>query len=36
MGQTLKILNAARFYEIGIPITYSEYVVIPTTPFIQR
>ncbi|KAG8912790.1 hypothetical protein FRC01_004893, partial [Tulasnella sp. 417] len=30
MGQTLKVLNAARFYEIGIPITYSEYMF--TTP----
>ncbi|KAG5349258.1 hypothetical protein C0989_004972, partial [Termitomyces sp. Mn162] len=23
MGQTLKVLNAVRFYEIGIPLTYS-------------
>lgn len=30
MGQTLKVLNAARFYEIGIPITYPEYTL--TTP----
>ena len=27
MGQTLKVLNAVRFYEIGIPITYAECVV---------
>ena len=26
MGQTLKVLNAVRFYEIGIPITYTQYV----------
>ena len=26
MGQALKVLNAVRFYEIGIPITYIQYV----------
>lgn len=26
MGQALKILNAVRFYEIGIPLTYSQCV----------
>ena len=26
MGQTLKVLNAVRFYEVGVPITYSQYV----------
>ncbi|KZO95381.1 vacuolar protein sorting-associated protein 16 [Calocera viscosa TUFC12733] len=25
VGQTLKVLNAARYYEIGIPITYTQY-----------
>ncbi|KAF4618727.1 hypothetical protein D9613_010167 [Agrocybe pediades] len=25
MGQTLKVLNAVRFYEVGIPITYTQY-----------
>lgn len=25
MAQTLKVLNAVRYYEIGIPITYDEY-----------
>ncbi|EKM77345.1 hypothetical protein AGABI1DRAFT_77347 [Agaricus bisporus var. burnettii JB137-S8] len=25
MGQTLKVLNAVRYYEIGIPLTYLEY-----------
>lgn len=29
MGQTLKVLNAVRFYEIGIPLTYDQYVVSP-------
>lgn len=24
MGQALKVLNAVRFYEIGIPITYAQ------------
>lgn len=24
MGQTLKVLNAVRFHEIGIPITYDQ------------
>jgi hypothetical protein len=26
MAQTLKVLNAVRHYEIGIPITYEQYV----------
>ncbi|KAH7906991.1 vacuolar assembling sorting protein VPS16 [Hygrophoropsis aurantiaca] len=25
MGQALKVLNAVRFFEIGIPLTYSQY-----------
>lgn len=25
MGETLKVLNAVRYYEIGIPITYAQY-----------
>lgn len=24
MGQALKVLNSVRFYEIGIPLTYSQ------------
>lgn len=24
MGQILKVLNAVRFYEVGIPITYAQ------------
>ena len=27
MGQTLKVLNAVRYFEVGIPITYEQYVV---------
>jgi hypothetical protein len=26
MGQTLKVLNAVRFYEIGIPLTHLQSV----------
>jgi len=26
MAKTLKVLNAVRFYEIGIPITYDQCV----------
>ncbi|ORY21590.1 Vps16, C-terminal region-domain-containing protein [Naematelia encephala] len=26
MGQTLKVLNAVRYFEIGIPITYEQYM----------
>lgn len=26
MGQALKVLNAVRYYEIGIPITYTQCV----------
>ncbi|WVW83415.1 hypothetical protein I302_105435 [Kwoniella bestiolae CBS 10118] len=26
MAQTLKVLNAVRYYEIGIPITYEQYI----------
>ena len=25
MGQTLKVLNAVRYYEVGIPLTYTQY-----------
>lgn len=28
MGQTLKVLNAVRYFEVGIPITYEQYVSI--------
>lgn len=26
MAQTLKVLNAVRYYEVGIPITYQQWV----------
>lgn len=26
MGRALKVLNAVRYYEIGIPITYTQFV----------
>jgi hypothetical protein len=25
MGQTLKVLNAVHHFEVGIPLTYSQY-----------
>ncbi len=28
MGQALKVLNAVRYYEIGIPITYTQCVLL--------
>jgi hypothetical protein len=27
MGQTLKVLNALRYYEVGIPMTYQQWVI---------
>ncbi|KAG1902172.1 Vps16, C-terminal region-domain-containing protein [Suillus fuscotomentosus] len=36
MGQALKVLNAVRFYEIGIPLTYSEYQYVSPTHLINR
>ncbi|KAF8887599.1 vacuolar protein sorting-associated protein 16 [Infundibulicybe gibba] len=36
MGQTLKVLNAIRFYEIGIPLTYSQYLYASPTNLISR
>jgi hypothetical protein len=27
MGQTLKVLNAVRYFGVGIPITYEQYVL---------
>lgn len=26
MAQSLKVLNALRYYEVGIPLTYQQYV----------
>ncbi|KAJ3889966.1 Vps16, N-terminal region-domain-containing protein [Lentinula edodes] len=36
MGQTLKVLNAVRFYEIGIPLTYAQYSYTSPTHLIAR
>ncbi|CCO31224.1 putative vacuolar protein sorting-associated protein 16 homolog [Rhizoctonia solani AG-1 IB] len=36
MGKTLKVLNAARYYEIGIPITYAQYQHTSATHIIAR
>jgi hypothetical protein len=32
MGQTLKVLNAVRFHELGIALTYSECAARPLYP----
>ncbi|KAG5732305.1 Vacuolar protein sorting-associated protein 16 like protein [Termitomyces sp. T112] len=36
MGQTLKVLNAVRFYEIGIPLTYSQYTYASPSQLVKR
>lgn len=36
MGQALKVLNAVRYYEIGIPLTYSEYQYVSPAHLINR
>ncbi|KAK7437898.1 Vacuolar protein sorting-associated protein 16 [Stygiomarasmius scandens] len=36
MGQTLKVLNAVRYYEIGIPLTYSQYTYTSPSHLISR
>ncbi|PCH35379.1 vacuolar protein sorting-associated protein 16 [Wolfiporia cocos MD-104 SS10] len=36
MGQTLKVLNAVRFYEIGIPISYEQYIKVSPAHLINR
>lgn len=36
MGQTLKVLNAVRNYEIGIPLTYSQYNHAPPSHVVSR
>ncbi|KAJ3552868.1 hypothetical protein NM688_g3925 [Phlebia brevispora] len=36
MGQALKVLNAVRFFEIGIPITYAEYIKLSPAQLIGR
>ncbi|KAF7316202.1 putative vacuolar protein sorting-associated protein 16-like protein [Mycena indigotica] len=36
MGQTLKVLNAVRFFEIGIPLTYLQYIYASPSHLITR
>ncbi|TFY64524.1 hypothetical protein EVJ58_g2580 [Rhodofomes roseus] len=36
MGQALKVLNAVRFYEIGIPISYAQYTQLSPAHLINR
>ncbi|KAG6888102.1 hypothetical protein C0995_010667 [Termitomyces sp. Mi166 len=36
MGQALKVLNAVRFYEIGIPMTYSQYIYASPSQLVKR
>ncbi|KAF8637938.1 hypothetical protein AX17_002559 [Amanita inopinata Kibby_2008] len=36
MGQTLKVLNAVRFHEIGIPLTYAQYMYTSPTHLVTR
>ncbi|KAJ8494739.1 hypothetical protein ONZ45_g13132 [Pleurotus djamor] len=36
MGQTLKVLNAVRYYEIGIPLTYTQYIHASPTHLVSR
>ncbi|KAJ7359364.1 vacuolar assembling/sorting protein VPS16 [Mycena albidolilacea] len=36
MGQTLKVLNAVRFYEIGIPLTHLQYIYASPSRLITR
>ncbi|KAI3608149.1 vacuolar protein sorting vps16 [Moniliophthora roreri] len=36
MGQTLKVLNAVRYFEIGIPLTYAQYTYTSPSHLISR
>ncbi|TBU22517.1 vacuolar protein sorting-associated protein 16 [Dichomitus squalens] len=36
VGQALKVLNAVRFYEIGIPLSYTQYTQLSPTHLISR
>ena len=36
MAQTMKVLNAVRYFEIGIPITYDEYIVTPPSVLVDH
>ncbi|KAL0062112.1 Vacuolar protein sorting-associated protein 16 [Marasmius tenuissimus] len=36
MGQTLKVLNAVRYFEIGIPLTYAQYSYTSPSHLVSR
>ncbi|KIY70700.1 vacuolar assembling/sorting protein VPS16 [Cylindrobasidium torrendii FP15055 ss-10] len=36
MGRTLKVLNAVRFYEIGVPMTYDQYQYASPSSLVSR
>ncbi|KAI0828653.1 vacuolar protein sorting-associated protein 16 [Trametes gibbosa] len=36
VGQSLKVLNAVRFYEIGIPLSYAQYTQLSPSHLISR
>ncbi len=36
VGQALKVLNAVRFYEIGIPLSYAQYTQLSPSHLISR
>ncbi|KAG7548910.1 hypothetical protein FFLO_03202 [Filobasidium floriforme] len=36
MGQALRVLNAVRFHEVGIPLTYRQYMAAPAERLISR
>ncbi|KAK2461284.1 hypothetical protein APHAL10511_006811 [Amanita phalloides] len=36
MGQILKVLNAIRFYEIGLPLTYAQYTYTSPSHLVER
>lgn len=36
MAQTLKVLNSIRYYEIGIPLTYAQYLLIGPSTLISH
>lgn len=36
VGQALKVLNAVRFYEIGIPLSYAQYTQLSPSHLVSR
>lgn len=36
MCETLRVMNAVRYYEIGLPISYDQYLLLSPEKFIQR